>query len=211
MKKYSILISFVFFQYTYSQTTPKFWSVRGNTATNPETHFIGTRDSTNFLFKTNAVEAMQLHTTGKAGIGVSNFSCSSCSGYRLFVKGALKAEKIRLDIASENNWADYVLKPDYQLVNLGEVERYIQEKGHLPNIPSANEVVKNGMELGEMKARLLAKIEELTLYTIDLHKKNKTLTQQSSDLDHQINLQNEIIDQLQKRIERLEANHRKTF
>lgn len=211
MNKYSFLISIIFFQYVYSQTTPKYWSARGNAGTSPDNHFVGTTDSQKLLFKTNGTEAMQLDITGKAGIGVSNFSCTSCSGYRLFVKGALKAEKIKLDIASENGWADYVFKSDYQLPRLEEVEQHIQEKGHLPNIPSAEEVVKNGIELGEMKARLLAKIEELTLYTIDLNKRNQSLTQQSSELDNQINNQNKVIDTLQKRIEKLENDHRQTF
>lgn len=211
MSKYSFLIGILFFQYTYSQTAPKYWGLRGNAGTNPDVHFLGTTDSQKLFFKTNSTEAMQLDISGKAGIGVSNFSCTDCSDYRLFVKGALKAEKIKIDIASENGWADHVFRPDYQLPKLEEVEKHIQEKGHLPNIPSADEVVKNGIELGEMKARLLAKIEELTLYTIDLSRKNKSLTQQSSYLDDQINHQNEIIDELQKRIEKLEHDDHKKF
>lgn len=212
MSKYSFLIGILFFQFAHSQTTPKYWSARGNAGTSSETHFVGTTDSQNLIIKTNGTEAMQLNTSGKVDMGgVSNFSCTGCSDYRLFVKGALKAEKIKIDIASENGWADHVFKPDYQLLKLEEVERHIQEKGHLPNIPSAEEVVKNGIELGEMKARLLAKIEELTLYTIDLNRKNKSLTQQSSDLDDQIYNQNEIIDKLQKRIEKLEKDDHKKF
>ncbi|WP_412850534.1 hypothetical protein ACL0VS_17730 [Chryseobacterium sp. PMSZPI] len=211
MNKYCFLIGITLFQCIYAQTTPKYWSVRGNAGTSPDTHFLGTTDSQNLLFKTNNLEAIQLNLDGKIGLGVSNFSCTNCSGFRLFVKGFLKAEKIKLDIASENGWADYVFKSDYQLPGLEEVEQHIQKKGHLPNIPSAEEVVNNGIELGEMKAKLLAKIEELTLYTIELNKRNQNLTRQSSDLDHQINNQNEIIDKLQKRIENLELNHRKTF
>ncbi|GEN67726.1 hypothetical protein DRF57_18150 [Chryseobacterium rhizosphaerae] len=199
----------MFFQYAYSQLAPiKYWSVRGNAGTSSDAHFLGTTDSQSLFLKTDGVEAMQLGIGGTAGIGFSNFSCTGCSGYRLFVKGGVKAEKIKLNIASDNDWADYVLRSDYQLLRLEEVEKYIQEKGNLPNIPSAEEVAKNGIELGEMKARLLAKIEELTLYTIDLNKRNEDLTQQSSELDNQITNQNEITDKLQKRIEKLEHDYR---
>lgn len=212
MNKYSFLICLLFFQYTYSQLAPiKYWNVRGNAGTSPDGHFLGTTDSQNLFFKTDGKEAMQLGIGGTAGIGFSNFSCTDCSGYRLFVKGGFKAEKIKLDIASDNDWADYVLRSDYQLPKLEEVEKYILEKGNLPNIPSAEEVVKNGIELGEMKSRLLAKIEELTLYIIDLNKRNEDFIQQSSELDNQIINQNEITDKLQKRIEKLEHGYRKIF
>jgi hypothetical protein len=78
-----------------------------------------------------------------------------------------------------NVWADYVFKKDYKLRTLEEVEKHIEEKGHLPNIPSASEVEKNGINLGEMDAKLLEKIEELTLYSIE---QNKQLQKQSYEI-----------------------------
>ena len=78
-----------------------------------------------------------------------------------------------------------------------KVEKHIVEKGHLFNIPSADEVVKNGINLGEMDSKLLSKIEELTLYSIDLNKKNKTL-------DEKIQQQEQIINELSRRMNQLE-------
>lgn len=67
-------------------------------------------------------------------------------------------------------WSDFVFNDDYDLPTLQEVEKHIREKGHLKNIPSAKEVEENGIQLGEMNAKLLPKIEELTLYILDIKK-----------------------------------------
>ncbi|GAB1857705.1 hypothetical protein MHTCC0001_25420 [Flavobacteriaceae bacterium MHTCC 0001] len=106
------------------------------------------------------------------GIGTSNFVDST---YRLYVKDGIRTEKVKVDIAAENGWADYVFEKDYQLDSLEEVEKFIKENGHLKNIPSAEEVVENGVELAEMNKLLLQKIEELTLYTIQLKKEIEVL------------------------------------
>ena len=76
-------------------------------------------------------------------------------------------------VFTQNGWADYVFKKDYSLKSLEEVEKHINEKGHLPNVPSAKEVVENGINVAEMDAKLLEKIEELTLYSIEQNKKIK--------------------------------------
>lgn len=139
----------------------------------------------------NAYELiMSLKANGKLFLGTSgNGSCGDCSEYRLFVRDGIKAEKVKVELASANGWADYVFAKNYQLKPLEEVEKHIEEKGHLPNIPSAEEVVKNGINLGEMDAKLLEKIEELTLYSIEqnkqikvLQEENKTLRSQSEDI-----------------------------
>lgn len=75
---------------------------------------------------------------------------------------------MRIDL---NNWSDYVFLPSYNLKPLQEVELYIKKHGHLENIPSEEEVLKKGIDLGEMNRLLLEKVEELTLYTIELNKK----------------------------------------
>ena len=92
-----------------------------------------------------------------------------------FIFGGLiksKEVKVKLDV-----WADYVFKKDYELPTLQQVESHIQQKGHLINIPSAAEVEQNGILLGEINAKLLEKIEELTLYTIAQEKQIKELNQ----------------------------------
>jgi len=129
----------------------------------------------------SAYELMfSLRSNGKLFLGTSgNSSCSDCNDYRLFVKNGIRTEKIKVDIASANAWADYVFRKDYKLKSLEDVEKHIEEKGHLPNIPSAKDVVENGINLGEMNAKLLEKIEELTLYVIQLNKDIKKLEEEN--------------------------------
>lgn len=129
---------------------------------------------------------MSVRSNGKIFMGLrlsfSLNSCSDCSSYRLFVQEGIRTEKIKVDIASANGWADYVFNKNYKLLSLSEVERHIEEKGHLPNIPAADDVVKNGINLGEMDAKLLEKIEELTLYVIQLNKDVKKLEEENKQL-----------------------------
>jgi hypothetical protein len=106
-------------------------------------------------------EYMRLNQDGNLGIGTTNPGI-----YKLAVKGKIRAEEIKV----ETGWADYVFKEGYDLPTLEEVEQHIKETGHLINIPSAKEVEENGIELGEMNKLLLEKIEELTLYVIELKK-----------------------------------------
>jgi hypothetical protein len=98
---------------------------------------------------------------GNVGIGTNDPGT-----WKLAVKGKIRAEEIKV----ETGWADYVFKEGYNLPTLEEVEKYIKERGHLINIPSAKEVEANGVELGEMNKLLLEKIEELTLYTLQQQK-----------------------------------------
>ncbi|PKF73648.1 hypothetical protein [Chryseobacterium sp. PMSZPI] len=121
-----------------------------------------------------------LFNTGKVAIGTDQYD--NDSKYRLYVKDGIKAERVKVEVASANGWADYVFKKDYPLMPLSEVEKHIQDKGHLPNIPSADEVVKNGVDLGEMNSKLLQKIEELTLYQIQMSKDIKELKEENRRL-----------------------------
>jgi len=114
---------------------------------------------------------------------------------RLSVNGKIRAQEIKVETA---NWPDYVFTKDYQLPSLSETEDHIKEKGHLPGIPSAEEVKTNGVDLGEMNAKLLKKIEELTLYLIEIKKDH--------DLEKRDNLeQKKIIHQQQKDIKYLKS------
>lgn len=104
------------------------------------------------------------------GIGTTNFT-DGLDTYKLAVKGAIRADRVRV----YTTWADFVFEKNYKLPTLEEVEKHIVEKGHLKDIPSELEVVKNGIELGEMNKKLLLKIEELTLYIIEINKDLKLL------------------------------------
>ncbi|WP_333658106.1 hypothetical protein, partial [Flavobacterium sp.] len=119
--------------------------------------------------------ADQLKFNGKVGIGgnsttgFGNYPTTASgvnvSNYQLFVKGGILTEEVRISLA--NTWADYVFNKDYNLKSLNEVEQFIKENGHLPNVPSAAQVKEEGIELGEMAKIQQEKIEELTLYIIE--------------------------------------------
>jgi len=87
------------------------------------------------------------------------------------VSGLICAEEIRVQLSGNECWPDYVFSKDYKLLPLHDVEEYITENQHLPNIPSSAEVESNGVELGAINALLLQKVEELTLYIIQMEKR----------------------------------------
>lgn len=127
---------------------------------------------------------MMIKNNGKVGIGTSN---TSNGNYRLYVKDGVRTEKVLCDLPG--NWSDYVFDDDYKLKSLKQVKTYINQNGHLEDIPSAQEVKNNGIDLGKMDAKLLKKIEELTLYSIEqqekieaLKEKNKALQEIKSDI-----------------------------
>lgn len=102
------------------------------------------------------------------------------SDYRLFVRGGILAEEVR--IRTYDNWADYVFAEDYKLQPLSEVEAYIKNNGHLPNMPSAEEVQKEGLAVSEIIKLQQEKIEELTLHLIEQEKEMKLLKEQVQQL-----------------------------
>ena len=109
------------------------------------------------------------YSNGSVAVGTSTIP----SGYKMAVDGKLITEEVKVQLSG--SWPDYVFDEDYDLPTLEEVQKHIDEKGHLPNIPSAEEVEKNGVELGEMDRLLLEKIEELTLHVIQLKNEIKKL------------------------------------
>ena len=109
--------------------------------------------------------------TGAVAVGRSTVP----NGYQLAVEGHVRAREIRVD---QDTWPDYVFKEGYDLLSLKEIQQYIQERGHLPNIPSAKKVEADGVELGKMNRLLLEKIEEQMLYILQLEKRIKQLENQ---------------------------------
>lgn len=130
------------------------------------------------------ITRMVIKGNGNVGIGTT-----SPGNWKLAVNGNIRAKEIKV----ETGWSDFVFKEDYHLPTLEEVEQHINEKGHLKDIPSAKEVVENGIFLGEMDAKLLQKIEELTLYTIQQQKQiEKQQKQVEAVLKQNKKLQQEI-------------------
>ena len=93
-------------------------------------------------------------------------------GNSLIVKGGILSKEVNVKIEGSEAWPDYVFKPNYKRLTLGEVGKFIAINGHLPNIPSATEMVTNGNNLGKTDVKLLEKVEELTLYLLDMKKVN---------------------------------------
>ena len=110
---------------------------------------------------------------GNIGVGTTD-----PKGYKLAVAGNMIAESVKVKL--QVTWPDFVFSRSYRLPTLSETEAYFKEKGHLPGIPSAADVKANGIDLGEMNAKLLQKIEELTLHLIEQDKQVKILLQDNT-------------------------------
>lgn len=129
---------------------------------------------------------MTVKANGNIGIGTTN------PDMKLTVKGNIHAKEIKIDLNIPA--PDYVFKSDYNLRSIEEVETFIKENSHLPEIPSAKEFEQNGVMQAEMDMNLLKKVEELTLYTI----------QQQKEIE-ELKSQNKKLIELQERLEKLES------
>lgn len=89
------------------------------------------------------------------------------NGFYCDLDGNLKVMNLKVTLS---DWPDYVFGENHELMPINDVEQYVKQNGHLPNVPSAEEVERDGMDVGEMNRLLLEKVEELTLYIIDLQK-----------------------------------------
>ncbi len=109
----------------------------------------------------DGLQPLLIQNSGNVGLGTTT------PDEKLAVNGNIHTKEVRVDLIG---WSDFVFEKDYNLPTLKDVENHIKEKGHLKDIPSAKEVAENGILLGNMNAKLLQKIEELTLYTIEQQK-----------------------------------------
>ncbi len=130
---------------------------------------------------TGNVERMRISADGNVGIGVTTLP----TGYKLAVAGDMIAERVVVKLQS-SGWPDYVFTPTYHLATLPEVEKYIEQNHHLPNIPSAKEVADKGIDVGAMNTKFMEKIEELTLYLIEQNKKLEALEKKNIELENTI-------------------------
>ena len=103
-------------------------------------------------------------------VGSSSTTIPMGSTYKLAVSGGILTEKVRVATNGTPFWADFVFDSTFKLKSLKEVEDFIKENKHLPDVPSTSDVTKNGIDLAETQAILLQKIEELTLYVIQQQK-----------------------------------------
>jgi hypothetical protein len=112
-------------------------------------------------------------SNGSVGIGTTDLQAA------LTVNGTIKAEEIKVAVDIQ---PDYVFEDDYNLMSLNKLEKHIKENKHLPGIPSSEEAVKNGLEVGDMQTKLLEKVEELTLYVIEQDKELTELKKEVGNL-----------------------------
>jgi hypothetical protein len=113
------------------------------------------------------------YPSGKVSIGTSNFY----SDYALAVAGKILTDEVM--VKAQGTWPDYVFTDNYHLKPLSEVENHINTYGHLPDVPSAAEVNTKGVNLCEMDQVLLRKVEEMTLYILQLEKRLKELEEKA--------------------------------
>ncbi|MBK6330630.1 MAG: hypothetical protein IPF62_08980 [Bacteroidetes bacterium] len=106
--------------------------------------------------------------------------------YKLYVQDGILTERVKVAVDGTANWADYVFAPDYKLMPLEEVEAFVKENKHLPNVPSAEKMVETGIDVATVDAKLMEKIEELTLYMIEMKKEINTLKSENETMKAQL-------------------------
>ncbi len=158
-----------------------------NSATTTNGNRVVTMNNSNIWFQSATAD-----TNSKIYIGTTATYPSTTGNYKLYVEGGILTEKVKVALRSTANWADYVFEKNYDLMPLKNVEEYIAIHKHLPGIDSASELAKNGLDLAEMQAKHMAKIEEMMLYIID---QNKTIEKNIKD-----------IEELKKQVKVLTAN-----
>ncbi|SUJ02438.1 Uncharacterised protein [Sphingobacterium spiritivorum] len=145
------------------------------------------RNGNTFSESLNVLSDQSSYFKGNLGLGKRNPT------EKLEVNGNIRAKEIKVETA---NWPDYVFEEDYRLTPLTEIEIFIKANKHLPDIPSAQKIAEEGLSVGEMNKLMMKKIEELTLYMIELSAANKQLKEEQTEMKKQINNQQQEIKKL---------------
>ncbi len=167
--------------FSVGSNSPEDWAVfQVNIDDNQEGIYIKNTNgdsNTNAIFRvdcsTGQENTFRIQRNGNIGVGTNNVG-----DYRLAVNGKIRATEIKV----ETGWADFVFEDDYNLMEIEELESYINTNKHLPDIPTTKEAENEGINVGEMNAKFLQKIEELTLYVIQQNKKIEDLQEQVNEL-----------------------------
>ncbi len=120
---------------------------------------------------------IRINKNGEVGIGTP-LTANTQHNYKLAVNGIIGAKEVKVEITSDA-WYDFVFDKNYKLMSLADLEKYLNKNKHLPNVPSATDVDNDGgVLMGDMQAKLLQKVEELTLYIIEQNKRIEELEKQ---------------------------------
>jgi fibronectin type 3 domain-containing protein len=119
-----------------------------------------------------------IYCDGNGGVGIGTPTVPT--GYRMAVKGKVMAEGVK--VALETEWPDYVFEEGYKLMDIDALKKFIEANGHLPNVPAAHKVANEGVDVAEINVVLLEKIEELSLYLINMEERMKLLEEENSRL-----------------------------
>lgn len=133
-------------------------------------------DTGRVVFRINGGDRMMLHPDGRVSIGTA----FPATGYSLSVNGKIISSEVKVQLQA--NWPDYVFENSYSRPTLSQLEAFVSTKKHLPGIPTASVVKNEGIELGEMNRKLLEKIEELTLYLIEINKRLESVEKENKQL-----------------------------
>ncbi len=130
--------------------------------------------------------------------GVVGIGTAPNPNYALSVCGSIHCTKVRVEPIG--SWCDYVFSPDYKLMSWDSLMKYIRSKGHLPNIPSEDEVLTYGIEVSHMLKVLLEKIEEMYLYMDELYKRVEYLEQRNQELEKMLETMRKYLYDLQSQL-----------
>jgi len=153
-------------------------------------YYLFLQDGTGNVGINTGTPVTRLSVNGNVAIGDASFLQASNikAGYNLFVQNGILTERVKVAIKGTSNWSDHVFRNEYPLKPIGELEQFVKENKHLPNIPSAKEMVRNGLDVATMDAKLLEKIEELTLYIIEQNKQLQELKQKNTEFEKRLSL-----------------------
>jgi hypothetical protein len=141
----------------------------------------------------NTVLATKTDGTALGNVGIGTTKPTDM----LTVAGKIGAREIKV---TTNAGADFVFEPTYKLPDLTELEKFVKTNKHLPEIPTAREMVENGVNLGELNIKLLQKVEELTLHLIEKDKQLNTQSGQVAKLEVKLDQQDKILQEILKKL-----------
>lgn len=128
-------------------------------------------------------ERMRFHTSGAITVGSVP---TTPAGYKLYVETGILTEKLKVAIKTTADWSDHVFASSYKLRPLSELKSFIGTHQHLPGVPSAREMVKTGLDVAASDAKLLEKIEELTLYILQMNERMEKLEKENTAIKAQL-------------------------